>query len=282
MTDTAPKPFVFVLMPFGEEFNDVYQLGIKPACLEAGAYCERVDEQIFQESILDRIYNQVSKADFLVADMTGRNPNVFYETGYSHALGKRVILLTRNADDIPFDLKHYPHIVYGNSIATLKEELHRRLHWFIENPSQAGAILGSELEFYIFGQTISDISELPAWKSGEPSAFEIDFQIHNPSTQIIYGDRIKLAIIASLNLWPQPQEISPIRLPDGQYMRPLPSVGDIFPDSWVYLPFTIRRKFSPRLTEGDVLTLILRVFTEIGTKDISFRLKLEGYKPPGE
>ena len=48
--------------------------------------------------------------------MTGRNANVFYEVGYAHALGKIVLLLTKNADDIPFDLKHHQHIVYGGSV----------------------------------------------------------------------------------------------------------------------------------------------------------------------
>src|SRR5689334_19638765 len=107
MEDTAPKSFVFVLMPFSSDFNDVYQLGIKEACREAGAYCERVDEQIHDGSILQRIYNQIAKADVVVADMTNRNPNVFYEVGYSHALNKKTILLTKNSDDIPFDLKDY-------------------------------------------------------------------------------------------------------------------------------------------------------------------------------
>jgi hypothetical protein len=54
---TSPKPFVFVLMPFAKEYNDTYKLGIKEACEDAGAYCERVDEQIFTERILDRVYN---------------------------------------------------------------------------------------------------------------------------------------------------------------------------------------------------------------------------------
>ena len=51
MIQTFPKPFVFVLMPFGSDFADVYKLGIKAACEKAGAYCERVDEQFFVESI---------------------------------------------------------------------------------------------------------------------------------------------------------------------------------------------------------------------------------------
>jgi len=85
---TISKPFCFVLMPFSKDFDDVYQIGIKESCVNAGAYCERVDEQIFQETILERIYNQITKSDFIIADMTGRNPNVFYEVGYAHALGK--------------------------------------------------------------------------------------------------------------------------------------------------------------------------------------------------
>ena len=90
LESTAPKPFVFVLMPFDEDYNDIYEFGIKAAANEAGGYCERLDEQIFEERMLDRIYNQINKADVIVADLTGKNPNVFYEVGYAHALEKKV------------------------------------------------------------------------------------------------------------------------------------------------------------------------------------------------
>jgi len=63
--------------------------------------------------------------------MTGRNPNVFYEVGYAHALGKIVLLLTQNTDDIPFDLKHHQHTVYGGSIDTLKSDLVKKLQWAV-------------------------------------------------------------------------------------------------------------------------------------------------------
>lgn len=132
------KPRVFALLPFDAEFDDVYKLGIKAACKDAGAYCEKVDEQIFLESILERIYDQISKADIIIADMTGRNANVFYETGYAHALKKPVILLTQNVDDIPFDLKHYPHIIYSGRVAELKSELTKRLRFCMENSVNVG------------------------------------------------------------------------------------------------------------------------------------------------
>ena len=149
MADTSPKPFVFVLMPFDVTFGDVYQLGIKPAAEDAGAYCERIDEQIFAESILSRIYNQIAKADLIIADMTHRNPNVFYEVGYAHALGKTVILLTQNSADIPFDLKHYPHIIYGGSIVGLKDNLGRRIAYHLANPTTEAKPLPLPLEFTV-------------------------------------------------------------------------------------------------------------------------------------
>src|SRR5205085_8029616 len=129
--NTSPKPFVFVLMPFDKKFNDIYKYGIKGAAEDVDAYAERIDEQIFKEGILDRVFNQINKADVIVADMTGRNPNVFYEVGYAHALGKIVLLLTQQGDDIPFDLKHHQHIVYGGSIEVLKSQLISRIAWAI-------------------------------------------------------------------------------------------------------------------------------------------------------
>jgi nucleoside 2-deoxyribosyltransferase len=131
-------------MPFDNSFNDIYKFGIKGAAEEVGAYAERIDEQIFSEGILDRIFNQISKADVIVADMSGRNPNVFYEVGYAHALGKLVLLLTQDADDIPFDLKHRQHTVYGGKIETLRQELAGRLQWAISEARAMRSVRAEE------------------------------------------------------------------------------------------------------------------------------------------
>ena len=123
------KPFAFVLMPFDKGFDDVYRLGIQATASAHGVIAERVDEQIYTESILERIYRQIDGADFIIADMTGKNPNVFYEVGYAHALGKICTLITQDDNDIPFDLKHHRHIVYESSIQKLKEELDKEIAW---------------------------------------------------------------------------------------------------------------------------------------------------------
>lgn len=121
--------FAFVLMPFAAEFEDIYKFGIKEPAAQLEIVAERVDEQIYTEGILERIYRQIDLADIIIADMSGQNPNVFYEVGYAHAKGKICIHLTSNADDIPFDLKHRRHIVYRGSINTLKDQLIEELTW---------------------------------------------------------------------------------------------------------------------------------------------------------
>lgn len=121
--------FAFVLTPIREDFHDIYSMGIKETAQKLGIEAERVDEQIFQEGILERIYRQIDAADIVIADMSHKNPNVFYEVGYAHAKEKLCILLTQDVNDIPFDLKHKRHIVYEGSISKLREALESELAW---------------------------------------------------------------------------------------------------------------------------------------------------------
>jgi hypothetical protein len=125
------KPFAFVLMPFDKEFDDIYKFGIKKTAEELGIIAERVDEQHFSETILERVYRQIENSDFIIADMTGKNPNVFYEVGYAHAKGKKCALITQSATDIPFDLKHHTHVIYNGTIADLSEKLSDKLSWLV-------------------------------------------------------------------------------------------------------------------------------------------------------
>lgn len=186
---TAPKPFIFVLMPFDEKFDNIYY-GIKEAAKDADAYAERIDKQIFTEGILDRIFNQINKADVIVAEMTGRNPNVFYEVGYAHALGKIVLLLTQNADDIPFDLKHRQHIVHDGRIENLCQKLKKGLEWAIgESKRQRGEDISGRFMISILGKEIPEASlsqEIPVVKvTALPQKnIEIPVNICNSSIEI--------------------------------------------------------------------------------------------------
>ena len=193
---TGPKPFVFVLMPFSTEFSDIYTYGIKGAAEDVGAYAERIDEQIFDEGILERIFNQINKADVIVADMTNRNANVFYEVGYAHALNKVVVLLTQNADDIPFDLKHRPHIVYGGKIGDLHPVLTQRLAWAIGEVRRRGqqpvvqsrltvSLHGVELPEFSTGAAAPIVSTFTLGSRGQHTNLHWDFIVRNEGPEVL-------------------------------------------------------------------------------------------------
>lgn len=123
--------FAFVLMPFSAEFNDIYRLGIKAAAQANGVRAERVDEQLYREGMLEQIFKQIEVADIIIADMSGKNPNVFFEAGYAVAKGKLCLFLTSAGSDIPFDLKHRRHIVY-DSIGGLLDNLTQDIEWALK------------------------------------------------------------------------------------------------------------------------------------------------------
>ena len=266
MADTAPKPFVFVLMPFEDAFNDVYKLGIKPACEEAGAYCERVDEQIFQkETILSRIYNQIAKADMIVADMTGRNPNVFYEVGYAHALGKQVVLLTRDSDDIPFDLKHYSHIVYSGGIAFLKEEAAKRIRWTLEHPEKRLEQVDQRLKLYLNGVELKEGCEI----SGNPYDLDDTLGIHNPTSRSFPSGSIKIGLITPCKYIAYTNSVEKvIDLPDKQRLFIFGGFETLFPLAWETLRVTIVAEHIENRAVKEAL--LFRVFTEFGAYDYPF------------
>lgn len=117
----------FVLMPFQTKFDSIYKNIIKKVVENDAKFtCIRADEIFGTKPIIEDIWEHIKKAKFLIADLTDRNPNVFYELGIAHALNKNVILLTQDINDVPFDLRHYRCLVYEDSIAgadKLKEGL---------------------------------------------------------------------------------------------------------------------------------------------------------------
>jgi hypothetical protein len=102
----------FVLMPFDANFKPVYEDHIVPALKAAGLNCLRADDIFRNTEIIEDIWEHINRARVIVADLTGRNPNVYYEVGIAHTVGKEVVLLTQSMDDIPFDLRHIRVIKY--------------------------------------------------------------------------------------------------------------------------------------------------------------------------
>jgi guanylate kinase len=121
----------FVLMPFRDDLNPVYDDVIVPVCDELGITVSRADKIFSSRPIVDDIREAVSTASIIIADLTDKNPNVFYEVGMCHALGKTVVLITQEGD-VPFDLRHIRHIRYSMTVAGA-----RALHDALKNTLRA-------------------------------------------------------------------------------------------------------------------------------------------------
>jgi hypothetical protein len=104
----------FVMMPFSEPIGGYYKSIYEPAIKKSGLRPVRADDDIFATGkIIDQIWTGIHRAKVLVAELTGRNPNVFYELGLAHALEKPVVLVSSTEKDVPFDVQHIRVIYYN-------------------------------------------------------------------------------------------------------------------------------------------------------------------------
>jgi hypothetical protein len=123
----------FVMMPFGQ-WNDLYYKEIfVPAIKEAGFEPVRGDEIFSSGSVVEQIWEQIEKAKVLLADLTGKNPNVFYELGLAHADRKPVVFTSGNLDDVPFDLRHLRVIIYDIREPTWSSKLRASITAYLKS-----------------------------------------------------------------------------------------------------------------------------------------------------
>ena len=124
---TQDAKLVTVIMPFNEEWSeDFYQ-----ACIEAlepkGYQVWQADLIKVDEIIMQKIWENINQSKFIIAECTGKNPNVFYELGIAHTIGKPVFMCAQNASDFPFDVSFIKHFVYNpakyKSMTKLKEDM---------------------------------------------------------------------------------------------------------------------------------------------------------------
>ena len=121
---------VFVARPFRGGFRTVYENHIKqPIESHFDLECLDAADLHAPHSIVEDIWEQICRARFLIADLTGKNPNVFYEVGLGHALGKSVILITQSPDDAPFDIHHLRTVGYSTDEAGLRALETELLRW---------------------------------------------------------------------------------------------------------------------------------------------------------
>lgn len=123
---------VAVMMPFAREFSSVYD-SIRQSTSASNFRCLRGDDIWEDSTIVQDIFSLIYRAQVVVVDFTGKNPNVMYETGIAHTLGKVVIPISQSLDDVPFDMRHHRFLKYlpnTEGLAKLSKDLEVKLRQF--------------------------------------------------------------------------------------------------------------------------------------------------------
>lgn len=211
--------------------------------------------------------------------MTGRNANVFYEVGYAHAKSKLCLHLTQESTDIPFDLQHHRHIVYGDSIATLKEQLIENLTWAktkVENYRRSLLRVSTK--------NISATLE----KSQYYATGVLDFRIDLFNASDAASEEIEALYFYAGNSWEITQnsvncELGDSDLADYKYLYLLsPPRNNIPKNSWLPIIFTAKRHLDDvfrgkELKDSYSVTgrAILRIVTSSGKFDHQISIDVE-------
>lgn len=111
------KSKIFVITEFTDQFNELYDDVIKPVGEELEFEVVRADERFGPDLIIADIESQINEASIIIADITPRNANVYWEVGYAHALRKPTILIAERDTELPFDVSPFRTLFYDNTIA---------------------------------------------------------------------------------------------------------------------------------------------------------------------
>jgi nucleoside 2-deoxyribosyltransferase len=130
------------MQPFSAPFDGYFETLFKPAIETVGLRAVRADDEIFATGkVMDQVWRGIQGASVLLAELSMRNPNVYYELGLAHALGKPVVLISSNEGDVPFDVGHIRVIYYDRNDpfwgAKLIDKVSENISSAISNPEEA-------------------------------------------------------------------------------------------------------------------------------------------------
>ena len=125
--NSAPADLCFVIMQFGGFFDTYYEKIYIPAIRATDLAPKRVDDLYRPSAIINDIWEYTNKAKVILADLTGKNSNVFYELGLAHALAKPAILVTENINDVPFDLRSLRILEYNKNLPDWSTQLRENI-----------------------------------------------------------------------------------------------------------------------------------------------------------
>ena len=129
----------FVVSPIGDvgsairiNADKLFKYIISPVCKSCGFEPVRVDQINDSDSITQTIIDKLLSSELVIADISGHNPNVFYEMGYRKCTNKPIIHLKKQGESIPFDVNTVRTFEYDLTDLDNVEETKKRLEQTIE------------------------------------------------------------------------------------------------------------------------------------------------------
>ena len=159
--ESVDSRLVSVMMPFSADFKPVYET-IRDAAIECGLECKRADDIWDDPVIMQDIFKLIYCASIVVVDFSRRNPNVMYETGIAHTLGRNVIPISQSIDDVPSDMRHQRVLLYlhnNEGLSDLKASLVRRLSRLISIDSKSSSNRAGVTMLEKVGRYLEDASQ---------------------------------------------------------------------------------------------------------------------------
>lgn len=168
----------FVIMPFGDPEKDpekakrldfIYSDWLKP-CVESikipgkadeTISCHRADKSARPGEIITHIIENLVSADIVIADLSGRNPNVFYELGVRHSVNNNTILIADNLDDVPFDLRGLRTITYKwdpEQMVNLQKSLKSAILEILKEPDK----IDNPIRRYLYNREVDKLIKQPS------------------------------------------------------------------------------------------------------------------------
>lgn len=133
-----------------EQWDEIFENMITPAVESSPYHYKCFKACLAMGNVVKDILENLNISDVVIADLTDRNPNVFYELGVRHALGNATILITQNIEDVPFDLRHYALVEYDwttrNGRDEFKKTINDTLDYIEKNP-EGSKLMSPVLEY---------------------------------------------------------------------------------------------------------------------------------------
>jgi hypothetical protein len=108
-----PKDHIFASMPFSKLYDDTYLVAMKPAAIDSGFDCVRVDHEQFTGDVVAEIKRLITDGIAVVADLSDSRPNVLHEIGYAEGLGKPIVQICTDRDKLPFNVRNNKTLKYS-------------------------------------------------------------------------------------------------------------------------------------------------------------------------